>query len=83
MASQAKLLIVQFLEWAADGPRRRADVRDAWQSTCPLNSAWEDAISDNLVTFDAGGYLTLTAHGRAVLASAKPEPATTIPPHRL
>ncbi len=67
MASEAKLLIVQFLEWVTSRPRTRADVRDAWQSTCPLNSAWEDAVADDLVAFGADGHLVLTARGCAVL----------------
>ena len=49
MASEAKLLTVQFLQWVAARPRSYRDVRDAWSSTCPLNCAWEDAITDDLV----------------------------------
>ncbi len=49
MASEAKFLMVQFLEWLEARPRRVAEVRAAWSSTCPLNCAWEDAISDDLV----------------------------------
>ena len=55
MASEAKLLTVQFLQWVAARPRRYAEVRDAWSSTCPLNCAWEDAICDDLVRADADG----------------------------
>ena len=40
---------MQFLEWLASRPRRYAEVREAWSSTCPLNCAWEDAIADDLV----------------------------------
>jgi hypothetical protein len=67
MASQAKLLTVQFLRWVASRPRRYADVQEAWQSTCPLNSAWEDAIADDLVAFAPDGHLILTARGRDVV----------------
>jgi len=67
MASQATFLIVQFLDWVEHRPRTRADVHDAWQSTCPLNSAWEDSIADELVTFGPQGHLILTVHGRAKL----------------
>ena len=45
VASEAKLLTVQFLKWIAERPRRYAELRDAWSSTCPLNCAWEDAIA--------------------------------------
>jgi len=70
MASEAKLLIVQFLTWVAARPRRYGDIQEVWQSTCPLNCAWEDAISDDLVAFGPEGYLILTATGRAALEKA-------------
>jgi hypothetical protein len=70
MASQAKLLTVQFLKWVDSRPRRYADIQEVWQSTCPLNCAWEDAISDDLVAFGPEGYLTLSATGRAAIAKA-------------
>jgi hypothetical protein len=72
MASQAKLLTVQFLKWVADRPRTYADVQQAWQSTCPLNCAWEDAITDDLVEFGGNGLLTLTQSGRAAIAATDP-----------
>ncbi len=70
MATEAKLLTVQFLQWVAVRPRLYAEVRDAWSSTCPLNCAWEDAISDDLVERSADGHLVLSARGRARLAEA-------------
>ena len=70
MASEAKLLTVQFLRWVAERPRSYAELRDAWSSTCPLNCAWEDAIADDLVKRRPDGSLVLTAHGQARLAGA-------------
>lgn len=67
MASEAKLLTVQFLKWVAARPRRYPDIQDVWQSTCPLNCAWEDAICDDLVAFGPEGALILTLAGRAAL----------------
>jgi len=72
MATEAKLLVVQFLRWIADRPRTYEDVQQAWQSTCPLNCAWEDAVSDNLVAPSADGFLALTEAGRERLASPGP-----------
>jgi len=68
MASEAKLLTVQFLQWVAVRPRSYAEVRDTWSSTCPLNCAWEDAISDDLVERSADGRLVLSERGRTWLA---------------
>ena len=70
MATEAKLLTVQFLQWVAVRPRSYAEVRDAWSSTCPLNCAWEDAVSDDLVERSAEGRLVLSERGRARLAEA-------------
>jgi len=65
------LLTLQFLAWAAERPRRYREVRLAWQSTCPLNSAWEDALAEGLVALveqQQGPVVTLTDTGRAALA---------------
>ena len=70
MASEAKLLTVQFLQWLAVRPRLHAEIRDAWSSTCPLNCAWEDAIADDLVERNSAGHLVLSERGRARLAEA-------------
>ncbi len=70
MASEAKLLTLQFLQWLAARPRSYAEMRNAWSSTCPLNCAWEDAIADDLVRHTAGGGVVLTERGRARLEQA-------------
>lgn len=69
MASEAKLLTLQFLRWIGEQPRRYADMRAAWGSTCPLTCAWEDAIADDLVCHTGDGRLALTERGRARLAA--------------
>ena len=69
--SQSEGLTVQFLKWAADKPRTRAEIRDAWSSTCPLNSAWENALCDDLVAFAPDGRVIVTARGKALLAAAR------------
>jgi hypothetical protein len=70
MATEAKLLTLEFLKWVAARPRSVAEARQAWSSTCPLNCAWEDAISDDLVAHGLNGRLELTAAGRARLDPA-------------
>jgi len=67
MASEAKLLTLEFLKWVAARPRSVTEARQAWSSTCPLNCAWEDAISDDLVAHGPDGRLELTAQGHARL----------------
>jgi hypothetical protein len=67
MASEAKFLMVQFLQWVEARPRSVSEVRAAWSSTCPLNCAWEDALADDLVACRADGGIVVTARGQARL----------------
>jgi hypothetical protein len=67
MASEAKFLMAQFLEWIEAKPRRVAEVRAAWSSTCPLNCAWEDALAEDMVALSRDGAVVLTPLGRARL----------------
>jgi hypothetical protein len=69
MATEAKLLMVQFLRWVAARPRPVVEARAAWSSTCPLNCAWEDALADNMVALSRDGEVVLTPFGRARLES--------------
>jgi hypothetical protein len=62
----------QFLGWVADGPRTYGEAMEAWRSTCPRLSIWEDAVRDGLVRLENGGAMNasrvlLTPAGRAVL----------------
>ena len=77
MSDPAHALTLQFLAWVAEGPRTYADAMEAWRSTCPRLSIWEDAILDGLVEFSAGGAsrnrsrVVLTARGRARLVASR------------
>jgi len=75
MASEAKLLTIEFLKWVASRPRTDAEAREAWRSTCPLTCAWEDAVSDGLVQYERAASagptrLVLTPRGRALVERA-------------
>jgi hypothetical protein len=67
------LIMVQFLGWVAERARTYPETMEAWHSTCPRLSVWEDAIIDRLVRIDdgAGRAVVLTEKGRAILATAK------------
>ena len=73
MVEAPSLIMTQFLAWVADRPRNYAQCMDAWRSTCPRLSVWEDAIIDELVRIenDASRSVGLTQRGRAVLEHAK------------
>jgi hypothetical protein len=63
----AALLTVQFLAWLADRPRSYGEVMEAWRSSCPRLTIWEDALADDLVRCDGNRIVGLTARGRALL----------------
>ena len=66
-------LMLQLLEWIAYRKRSYAETMDAWRSTCPRLTIWEDALISGLVQVETGGddahdfMVTLTAFGRSSL----------------
>jgi hypothetical protein len=75
MEAQPSLIMIQFLDWIADRPRRHADVMEAWRSSCPRFPVWEDARADGLVRQYGGENgdrrVELTERGRLALERAK------------
>lgn len=66
-------LTIDFLAWLAAQPRDYIDVMDAWRTSCPRLTVWEDAIDADLVTrvHTAGQpiRIELTPRGQALLAA--------------
>jgi hypothetical protein len=88
MSGSPSLLTIQLLSWLAARPRRYAELKEAWRSTCPLTCAWEDAVNDGLVALAAGdersdsARVVLTPRGRDALAAAaeqRPSPPAPFP----
>jgi hypothetical protein len=75
------LAMTQFLAWLQTRPRSYAEVMEAWRSSCPRLSVWEDALAEGLVRIAADGSgmstapVLLTPRGQAVLAMAAPAAA--------
>jgi hypothetical protein len=79
-------LILDLLEWIAREPRSYADVIEAWRTSCPRLTVWEDAVDrgfaarqqnqgrEVLIRLTADGRDFLREHGRAVSA-AEPGPS--------
>jgi hypothetical protein len=42
-------LVLDLVEWIAGKPRPYAEVIEAWHSTCPRLTVWEDAIDRGLL----------------------------------
>jgi hypothetical protein len=59
-------LILDLLEWIGREPRSYADVIDAWRTSCPRLTVWEDAM-------DRGFAVREHAKGREVMIGLTPE----------
>jgi hypothetical protein len=71
MAESTENLILEFLTWVADRPRTYEEAMEAWQSHCPRQTIWEDAVIDGLVkiesTLPQGSRILLTERGETLL----------------
>ena len=69
-------LTLQLLEWISSQPRTYADVLDAWRTSCPRLSIWEDACIDGLIDYDPNGsrIVSLSPKGRALFRAHPPAP---------
>jgi hypothetical protein len=66
--------LLQFLQWIAARPRTYGEVMEAWRTSCPRLSVWEDATADNLIEVNSQGTASydrasvlLTERGAALL----------------
>ena len=69
-------LVLDLVEWIAREPRLYSEVIEAWRTSCPRLTIWEDAVDRGFVTRETiagtgvrvtiteGGARFLVAHGR-------------------
>jgi hypothetical protein len=57
MTQPLNALTVQLLEWISNHPRTYAEALDAWRTSCPRLSIWEDACIDGLIDCDPGSQI--------------------------
>jgi hypothetical protein len=71
MSDSPSLIMIQFLSWVADRPRSYAETMEAWRTSCPRLSVWEDAVIADLVRLEGEGgrAVRLTKRGGALLAA--------------
>jgi hypothetical protein len=66
-------LTLELLPWVSVRPRTYAEAMEAWRTTCPRHSGWDDTLADELIEIVNGGNtmnqstVALSALGRAVL----------------
>jgi len=77
MPEPVSLLMLQFLDWVASRSRTYAEAMDAWRTSCPRLSVWEDAQIEGLIELEGGSskqaLVKLTPRGRAVLDKSQTE----------
>nr|WP_294522924.1 hypothetical protein [uncultured Rhodopila sp.] len=73
MSDAVASLTIDFLAWLDAEPRAYVDVMEAWRTSCPRLTVWEDAIDAGFVTRrHLPGQpirVELTAAGRSFLRS--------------
>jgi hypothetical protein len=76
MPEPVSRLTLQLLDWVASRPRTYAEAMDAWRTSCPQLSIWEDALIDGLIQVNRResmrqGQVELTLRGRAILDASQ------------
>lgn len=68
-------LVLDLLEWIAAAPRQYQDVMDAWRTSCPRLTIWEDtldagflAVSNQKVHITPEGFDFLRARRKQAFA---------------
>ena len=65
-------LVLDLCEWVAREPRSHADLIDAWRTSCPRLTVWEEAVERGFVARDytpaRGAFVRITVAGTGFLA---------------
>jgi hypothetical protein len=73
MSADLDPLILDFLEWLAPSPRPYGEVMEAWRTSCPRLTVWEDSLDRGFVARSGanGGarMIALTEAGSDFLAA--------------
>ena len=69
-------LILDLLEWIGPAPRPYSEVMEAWRTSCPRLSVWEEANERGFLEQrqepGRGTYVSVSAFGREHLRAARP-----------
>lgn len=81
MTTPIEPLILDLVEWVAATPRPYGEVIEAWRTSCPRLTVWEDAVDRGLVACErreGGGLVVVaTSRGHALLLS-RGRPAASV-----
>lgn len=71
MTMQNRALIIDLIEWIAREPRTYQQVLDAWRTSCPRLTVWEDALEAGFIACEQhdtlGTVVNITPAGRAFI----------------
>ena len=77
-------LVFDLVEWVAKQPRAYAEMLDAWRTSCPRLTVWEDAIERGLVmrkpVAGQGTIVVVTEAGRRFLHECRPAMTPEVAP---
>lgn len=65
MTTNLDPLVRDLVEWVAKEPRLYTEVLEAWRTSCPRLTVWEDAVDRGLVERQI-----ISGHGVFVMATA-------------
>ena len=74
ITSDNHALILDLAEWVAAAPRTYAELMDAWRTSCPRLTIWEDAVDRGYVrreTVAGVAMVAVTPAGREALFTAR------------
>ena len=54
MSDSPQALVLDLVEWIARESRSYREVIEAWRTSCPRMTIWEDAVDDGYVIREAG-----------------------------
>ena len=60
-------LVLDMLEWIETEPKTYSEVMEAWRTSCPRLTVWEDALDAGLVSVEGGITVSITPRGRDLL----------------
>ena len=79
MKDTTETLVLDLVEWVAARPRPYGEVMEAWRTSCPRLTIWEDAVDRGLVvreqTNGADAVVRVTRLGRDLLKNEGRLPA--------
>jgi hypothetical protein len=73
-----KPLVLDFIEWVAARPRPYSEAMEAWRTSCPRLTIWEDCVDLGFIVVrradGVGSLVELTAQGWEFLRSERAVP---------